>query len=93
MSRPFFRIATIALLLGASATALAGKKRVTPDVVEDALAYATSDRARAIELLQQTLEQRPDDLVELHLAEQLRLDGRAADAHDHFLSLSDHARN
>ncbi|MCB9697897.1 MAG: penicillin-binding protein activator [Alphaproteobacteria bacterium] len=93
MSRPFFRIAAVALLLGTSANALAGKKRVTPDVVEDALAYATTDRDRAIELLQQTLDQRPDDLVELHLAEQLRLAGRADDAHEHFTALADHARS
>lgn len=93
MSRPFFRIAALALILGSSATALAGKKRVTPDVVEDALAYATTDRSRAIELLQQTLDQRPDDLVELHLAEQLRLAGRADESREHFAALAERAHS
>ncbi len=77
----------LALTLLPLATAEAGKKRITPDVVEDALAYATTDRDRAIQLLEQSLTERSEPVVELHLAEQLRLAGDADAAREHFVGL------
>jgi branched-chain amino acid transport system substrate-binding protein len=58
----------------------AAKGRVVPDVVEDALAFATTDRDRAVNLLEQALAEASPadrDVVELYLVEQLRLAGSA----------------
>lgn len=60
--------------------AWAAKGRVVPDAVEDALAYATTDRDRAIALLEQALADAPPKervAIEVALVEQLRLAGHA----------------
>lgn len=62
--------------------ASAAKGREVPDVVEDALAFATTDRDRAVNLLEQALAEASGaerDVIELYLVEQLRL-ANAADA-------------
>lgn len=62
------------------APASAAKGRDVPDVVEDALAFATTDRDRAVNLLEQALSEASGgerDLIELYLVEQLRLAGSA----------------
>ncbi len=83
-------ITALSLSLAPSA-ALAAKRRPPPDVVEDALAYAETDLAKAIELLEGALSDGPSasdiDVIELHLGEQLRLDGKGDAAHDHFRSV------
>ncbi|MCB9678833.1 MAG: penicillin-binding protein activator [Alphaproteobacteria bacterium] len=73
----------IALLLSLLLTpqAHAGKRPQTPAVVEDALAFATTDRTKAVTLLEDALEAgtKPKDLavVALHAGEQRRLSGDA----------------
>ncbi len=64
------------LTLFALSPAEAAKGIEVPDVVEDALAYATTDRDRALALLEQALADAsgPErDVIELYLVEQLRL--------------------
>jgi len=57
----------------------AGRRTPTPDVVEDALAFATTDRSKAITLLEASLSEgpRPKDLpvISVHAGEQRRLAG------------------
>ncbi|MBT3219249.1 MAG: ABC transporter substrate-binding protein, partial [Proteobacteria bacterium] len=85
----------ILLLCAISTSADAGRRRVNPDVVEDALAFATTDRAKALLLLEQAIEgpEAPNDLVllYLHLAEQHRLSGHDVEAHDYFTKVVAHS--
>ncbi|MBN2798106.1 MAG: penicillin-binding protein activator [Deltaproteobacteria bacterium] len=80
----------LALSLVAS-PALAGKRMVTPDLVEDALAYATTDRAKAIQLITEaadTYGATPEGpLLMLHAGEQLRLAGRPDEARLWFMKV------
>lgn len=91
VSRPLVALGLALALLVAPATSEAGKKRPPPDVVDDALAYAEKDRAKAIKLLDGALSDGPSssdiNAIEVHLAEQLRLDGQGDAAHDHFRSV------
>jgi ABC-type branched-subunit amino acid transport system substrate-binding protein len=70
-----------------STVALAGRTAV-PDVVEDALAYATTDRHKAIALLEEALASGPAagdvDAIALHAGEQHRLAGDALLAETRF---------
>lgn len=65
-------------------TGWAKRKKGPPDVIEDALAYSTTDRARAIQLLEDALAGRKLDkdssVILLHAGEQRRLSGDAAAA-------------
>ncbi len=89
--RPAAALAIALALALVPASSEAAKRRPPPDVVEDALAYAEGDRVKAIQLLEGALADGPSSsdlsVIELHLAEQLRLDGRGDDAHDHFRSV------
>jgi ABC-type branched-subunit amino acid transport system substrate-binding protein len=57
----------------------AGRKSRVPDVVEDALAYATTDRSKAVQLLETEIESGPKakflPVLTLHAGEQQRLSG------------------
>lgn len=71
-----------------STPAMAGKKLAEPDIVEDALAFATRDRAKAIQLLEEAIA-RPENndiatLLMLHAGEQHRLAGHGDEAHRWF---------
>ena len=85
----WFAIAALAVSL--PDLAHAAKRRPPPDVVEDALAYAASDRTKAIALLEGALDEGVDaldlDIVELHAAEQHRLAGALDAAHDRFRAI------
>ncbi|HHO54139.1 MAG TPA: hypothetical protein ENK18_25530 [Deltaproteobacteria bacterium] len=65
-------------------TSWAKRKKGPPDVVEDALAFSTTDRDRAIQLLEDALAGRKLDkdssVILLHAGEQRRLNGDAAEA-------------
>jgi ABC-type branched-subunit amino acid transport system substrate-binding protein len=86
----------LALALALAAPAEAAKRRPPPDVVEDALAYAESDRAKAIQLLQTALDDgvssRDVDVVAVHLAEQHRLAGQAEQAREGFVAVLQRTR-
>lgn len=66
--------------------AFAGKR--PPDVVEDALAFALTDRSKAIQLLEDTLADGPSpkhvEIITVYAGEQRRLAGDANLAHEHF---------
>lgn len=67
--------------------ALAAKRPAPPDVVEDALAFATTDREKAIRLLEEALAAAPAaerGVIALHAGEQRRLAGDDGPARDHF---------
>ncbi|MEZ4316491.1 MAG: penicillin-binding protein activator [Myxococcota bacterium] len=57
----------------------AGKRPVIPDVVEDALAFATTDRTKAVTLLEDAIAEGPKakelPVLTLHAGEQRRLSG------------------
>jgi ABC-type branched-subunit amino acid transport system substrate-binding protein len=94
--RPAVVAALIASALVLSPAAEAGKKRpVAPDLVEDALAFATTDRARAIKLLEEAIAQNPGatDLSTLmvHAGEQRRLSGDLVGARQWFVKASQSA--
>jgi branched-chain amino acid transport system substrate-binding protein len=81
-----FLLATLAtLLLPASADA---GRRKNPDVIEDALAYATTDRSKAIVLLEGAIAEVEDReaaaRLYLYAAEQYRLNGNDAKSHRYF---------
>jgi ABC-type branched-subunit amino acid transport system substrate-binding protein len=63
---------------------LGGKKKDSPTVVEDALAFAPTDRARAIEILEAAISDNPGgrdvDLLMVHAGEQRRLAGNLPQA-------------
>jgi ABC-type branched-subunit amino acid transport system substrate-binding protein len=74
-------------LLLAAPPAEAGRKPVVPDVVEDALAYADTDRTKAITLLEGALADaraKEKGILALHAGEQHRLSGDADAARTHF---------
>jgi ABC-type branched-subunit amino acid transport system substrate-binding protein len=75
----------VALLV--SSVALAGRAG-DPDVVEDALAYASTDRQKAVALLEEALASGPAssdlDAIALHAGEQHRLSGNPLDAQKRF---------
>lgn len=77
-------VVVVAAALLASSAAEAGKKKPSPDVVEDALAYAQTDRARAIDILEAAINQAPNgkdvDLLMVNAGEQRRLAGNVPDA-------------
>lgn len=79
--------------LTAAPTAEGARRNPVQDTVDDALAYATSDRAMAIRLLEQAVADKPSprDLptLQVHLAEQLRLSGRDFEARPIFALLAD----
>ncbi len=75
-------VAIFALTLcigGVSTDALAGKRRGPPDIVEDARAFATTDRSKAIELLETAIADGPSsrDLsaIQVEAGEHRRLAG------------------
>ncbi|MEQ1565910.1 MAG: penicillin-binding protein activator [Myxococcota bacterium] len=69
----------------------AGKKHTSPDVVEDALAFATTDRDRAIRLLEETIDEDPNAadvaVLMVHAGEQRRLAGNPAEARKWFVKV------
>jgi ABC-type branched-subunit amino acid transport system substrate-binding protein len=81
------------LLLGAlllAATSAEAARRRDPDVVEDALAFAMTDRTKAVRVLEQALEgELGEDLrpVQVAAGEQLRLSGEAGRARELFLEV------
>ncbi len=87
MIRPRF---WIAVLLFASAAH--GRGDPTPDVVEDALAYATTDRAKAVTLLEEALAAGPAsadvDPIAVHAGEQHRLAGDVMSAERRFAEVA-----
>lgn len=62
-----------------------------PDVVEDAMAYAITDRSKAISLLEQELQANPEGkshlLIRVHAGEQRRLNGDMDESHQWFASV------
>jgi ABC-type branched-subunit amino acid transport system substrate-binding protein len=66
-------------------------KRKNPDLVEDALAFALTDRSKAITLLENTLSEEPDrkdwSVITLNAGEQRRLAGDLDAAHQWFTHL------
>ena len=88
---PLAALALSLSLLTLPGLSRAAKRRPPPDVVEDALAYAETDRSKAIKLLDGALSDGPSasdiNAIEVHLGEQQRLDGQADAAHDHFRSV------
>jgi len=79
------RLALPLALLLLAGPADAARRRPPPSVVEDALAFAETDRGKAIELLEAALEEvgnRDRDVVTVHLAEQQRLAGDLDAAHN-----------
>ena len=68
----------------------AGRRRL-PDVVEDALAFAVTDRSKALRLLEEALAADPDgkhaEVITVHLAEQCRLAGDAETAEARFRAI------
>ncbi|TNE91226.1 MAG: hypothetical protein EP330_06165 [Deltaproteobacteria bacterium] len=86
MTRSLLALALFGLL---STPALAGKRLPKPDVVEDAAAFATTDREKAARLLEDaatngevSANERP--AVLLHAGEQRRLLGDTDASHKHF---------
>ncbi len=94
-----FRLLPFLAVLTLADAACAGRRPPQPAIVEDALAYAESDRTKAIRLLEdaiQTGDTGEDDLpwVMLHTAEQHRLAGNTDDARTWFTKvLSDTSKN
>ncbi|MEZ4236147.1 MAG: ABC transporter substrate-binding protein [Myxococcota bacterium] len=78
----------LALAASLAAEPALAKKKSSPDVVEDALAFAQTDRARSISILEQGIRQSPNGkdvaLLMLNAGEQHRLAGHAPEAHDWF---------
>jgi len=93
MTRLFASLVLTSLLAG---PAHAAKRRPPPDVVEDAMAFAETDRSKAIQLLQTALDDgvgsRYVDVVEVHLAEQLRLAGQNDEARERFVAVLQRTR-
>lgn len=87
----FFRSSVVAALTLAtlSTSAFAGKKM--PIVVDDALAYALTDRSKAVQLLEDKLAQSPNDKdydqIAVMAGEQRRLSGDFIEAHEWFTSV------
>ena len=95
LSAPLATLATLGLLATLAAPAEAAKRRPPPSVVEDALAFAESDRAKAIQLLEAAIDDvgsRDVDVVTVHLAEQQRLAGNHDAAHELFTSVFQRTR-
>lgn len=91
--RPALRVTTVAvalaLFLGATGTpSFAKKRKGPPEVVENALSYAATDRQRAIQLLEDALAGRKPDkdtpTIMLHAGEQRRLAGNYSEAKSWF---------
>lgn len=86
----------VALALLLAGPAEAAKRRPPPDVVEDALAFAETDRGKAIRLLETALadgvSERDVDVVEVHLAEQYRLAGALTEAREGFVAILQRTR-
>lgn len=81
----------LTLLTLLSAPADAGRKPVTPDAVEDALAYAETDRSKAITILEDALtnaRSKEMGVLALHAGEQNRLAGNVQAARAHFAAAS-----
>jgi len=74
------------------ASAAHGRGDPTPDVVEDALAYATTDRAKAVALLEEALAAGPSsadvDPIMVHAGEQHRLAGDMLSAERRFAEVA-----
>lgn len=88
------RIATLcAALLLLPTVGLAKKQKGPPDAVEDALAFATTDRARAVKVLEEAIADNPNgrdvDILMVHAGEQQRLAGDANRAHQWFSKVDD----
>jgi ABC-type branched-subunit amino acid transport system substrate-binding protein len=64
------------------------KKKSSPDVVEDALAFVQTDRARSVSILEQAIRQNPNSkdvgLLMVHAGEQRRIAGQIPEAHGWF---------
>ena len=77
-----------AVAVGATSIAHAGKGRENPDLVEDALAFALTDRSKSLMLLEGAIadDQSPDEngLLYLFAGEQRRLIGDIDTAHRWF---------
>jgi len=85
----------LSLLLFMAGPAEAAKRRPPPSVVDDALAFAETDRAKAIQLLEAALDEvgsRDTDVVAVHLAEQHRLAGDMDAAHTLFTEVFQRTR-
>lgn len=86
--RHLTRTAAVLIALALTSTADAGKRHQNPDVVDDALAYALTDRSKAIQLLEGALEDEPSpgdlDAITAHAGEQRRLAGDPDEAHRWF---------
>ncbi|MFT4623776.1 MAG: branched-chain amino acid transport system substrate-binding protein [Myxococcota bacterium] len=82
------------LLVALSAPADAARRRL-PDIVEDALAFTLTDRAKAVQLLEGALssadQERFRDVVAVHLGEQHRLLGDRQAAGDLFRGVAERA--
>lgn len=77
-----------AALLLAPTSGLAKKQKGPPDAVEDALAFATTDRARAVKVLEEAIADNPNgrdvDILMIHAGEQQRLSGDGTRANQWF---------
>ena len=86
MNRLFKPLLLLLFSFALLAPAHAGKR--PPDVVEDALAFATTDRSKAIQLLEDALADGPPakdvDVITVYAGEQRRLAGDGDQAHTHF---------
>lgn len=82
----------LALLLGLAPPNAQAGRRKTPDVVEDALAFATTDRAKALQLLEDALADEPTpkdlDAIAVHAGEQRRLANDLDAAHRWYTSVA-----
>ena len=89
MNRTFSAL-LLSLALGVQPACAGGRRPPpTPDLVEDALAYTTTDRAKSVKLLEQALErnevsERELPWVQLHAGEQRRLSGDFPKAREWF---------
>jgi len=90
MNRPLFALFVAFALVFASPAADAAKRK-NPEVVEDALAFAITDRSKAVSLLENTLSDGPSakdvDAIILHAGEQRRLSNDLDQAHKWFSKL------
>ena len=81
----------LALALALSSPGAQAGKRKNPDIVEDALAFALTDRSKAVALLESTLSDEPNrkdwSLLALNAGEQRRLAGDLDPAHQWFTQL------
>ena len=88
LARPFRMACALALCWALALPALAGRR--LPDVVEDAQAYASTDRGKAVQLLEGAVDdasEKDHDTIAVHAGEQRRLSGDSDAAHDWFTAV------